>query len=178
MIAAGLDSTTMVQRNRTFVLPVEWYKSIQDKVYNANIPTTISDKLSFIGPHGVQRLTSMTVIHSFACRDSERFEALEKAGFRVDAFGDPYWHIVERLGGHYMDVGASAKISQGLVRVFLTEFYTQVPGAKYKISDQNEIGCTVDALYPHWSWLFRWVRTSSRFGHFCNWIRPQYSESG
>ena len=122
MVTAGLASTTMVQRNKTFVLPVEWYKSIQDKVYNAHIPTTISDKLSFIGPHGVQRLTSMTVIHSFTRRDSERFEALEKAGFRVDIFGDPYWHIVERLGGHYMDVGASAKICQGLVSTSFLAF--------------------------------------------------------
>lgn len=125
MVAAGLASTTMVQRNRTFVLPVEWYKLIQDKNYNPQIPTTLSDKLSFIGPHGVQRLINMTVMHAFARREMGRFEALERAGFRVEVFGDPSWHLIERLGGHYMDIGASAKISQGLVRSSLTTSNTR-----------------------------------------------------
>lgn len=51
----------------------------------------------------------------FSRWDWDRFEALESAGFKVDAFGDPHWHLIERLSGHYMDVGASAKISNGIV---------------------------------------------------------------
>lgn len=45
----------------------------------------------------------------------EIFEALEKVGFRVNVlFGDPAYHMLERLGGHYyMDLGCSAKIADG-----------------------------------------------------------------
>jgi hypothetical protein len=50
--------------------------------------------------------------------DSERFDTLEEAGFNVERYGDLMHVLFERLGGHYMDVGTSAKISQGLVRLF------------------------------------------------------------
>jgi hypothetical protein len=50
-----------------------------------------------------------------ARKDSERFDALEKVGFKVERFGDIVQTLYERMGGHYMDVGASAKISHGLV---------------------------------------------------------------
>ncbi|KAI8686853.1 hypothetical protein LRP88_14958 [Fusarium phalaenopsidis] len=117
MVAAGLASTTMVQRNPTFVLPVEWYTATQGKIYNADVPTAVADKLSFIGPHAVQRLVSQSLIHNLVRLNWDRFEALESAGFKVDAFGDPHWHLIERLGGHYMDVGASTKISKGFIKV-------------------------------------------------------------
>jgi hypothetical protein len=51
-----------------------------------------------------------------ASEEPERFDALERAGFKVERYGDLTHHINERLGGHYMDVGASAKIVKGLVR--------------------------------------------------------------
>ena len=45
----------------------------------------------------------------------ERFQALARTGFKVDIFGDIARNQYERLGGHYMDVGCSAKIAKGLV---------------------------------------------------------------
>lgn len=48
-------------------------------------------------------------------RDARHFDALENAGFRVDRSGDIVQILLERLGGHYVDVGASKKIAQGLV---------------------------------------------------------------
>ena len=45
----------------------------------------------------------------------ERFQALARAGFKVETFGDIVRAQYERLGGHYMDVGCSAKIAKGLV---------------------------------------------------------------
>jgi hypothetical protein len=47
--------------------------------------------------------------------EPERFNALEKAGFKISRDGLLAEHIFERFGGHYVDVGASAKISNGLV---------------------------------------------------------------
>lgn len=115
MVEANLASTTMVQRSETYVLPVEWYIKAQERTYNATFPTPLADKLTNAHPHAVMRLISMVSMHAAARREPERFDALKRVGFRVNVFGDPLWHLLERLGGHYMDVGASAKIAQGLV---------------------------------------------------------------
>lgn len=47
----------------------------------------------------------------------ERWEALENVGFKVDPYGDIQEAINIKLGGHYIDVGTSAKISKGYVRI-------------------------------------------------------------
>lgn len=56
------------------------------------------------------------VLQGKARQEPERFDALEKAGFLLDRDGDMIYQIFERFGGHYMDVGASKKISSGMVR--------------------------------------------------------------
>ena len=45
----------------------------------------------------------------------ERFDSLERAGFKLDRDGDMASYLFGRFGGYYLDVGASAKISKGLV---------------------------------------------------------------
>jgi len=57
----------------------------------------------------------MNFLHGMAKRDGERYDALEKAGFNVERYGDIAHIMYERMGGHYMDVGTSAKIAKGLV---------------------------------------------------------------
>ena len=47
--------------------------------------------------------------------DPDRFDALERKGFKTRRYGDMVYHLNERLGGFYMDVGASAKIIDGRV---------------------------------------------------------------
>ena len=69
-------------------------------------------------PLAVARLTSMLVLNGMAKTEPERFDALESAGFKLIRYGDIVYQVFERFGGHYMDVGASAKIAQGLVSVF------------------------------------------------------------
>jgi hypothetical protein len=58
---------------------------------------------------------SMTILQSMAKEDPKRYDALARAGFKTDPYGDLILHLYERFGGHYMDVGASAKIADGLV---------------------------------------------------------------
>jgi hypothetical protein len=50
-----------------------------------------------------------------ADKDPEPFDALERAGFKCERYGDLHHFLLERLGGHYLDIGCSAKIAQGLV---------------------------------------------------------------
>ncbi|KAL6362256.1 hypothetical protein LRP88_04334 [Fusarium phalaenopsidis] len=113
MQKAGMQ-VTMVQRSRTFVLPVEFIKDRYDIVYNEKIPTEISDRAMFSNPVSIARLLSAKAFHAMARAQPERYEALERAGFKVDPFGDIQEAINIRLGGHYIDVGTSAKIGKGL----------------------------------------------------------------
>lgn len=65
-------------------------------------------------------------LHSryLAAAEPERFDALERAGFRVDRYGEVIYQLHEKFGGHYMDVGTSKKIADGLVR---REFFFLCP---------------------------------------------------
>ncbi|KAJ4345202.1 uncharacterized protein N0V89_011331 [Didymosphaeria variabile] len=84
-------------------------------IYNEFVPTEVADRLFFSGPAVLGRTMGNKVLRNKAEKAWERFEALKRAGFRIDEEGDMSYYIFERLGGHYMDVGASAKISKGLV---------------------------------------------------------------
>lgn len=90
-----------------------WKKDI----YNSEIPTEISDRSFQSGPLAVSRELVGVLLNDLARSEPERFDALERAGFRVNRYGNVMKYIYESFGGHYMDVGASAQIAQGLIRV-------------------------------------------------------------
>jgi hypothetical protein len=83
--------------------------------YNSDVPTEKADREGFSLPVSIRRQIAMKYLHTMARNDSERFDALERVGFNVERYGDITHVVFDRLGGHYMDVGTSAKISQGLV---------------------------------------------------------------
>ena len=68
------------------------------------------------GPVKVAQLLANHYLHAMARAQAEQFEALENVGFKTEPFGDLQYMLKERLGGHYLDVGASAKVVKGLVR--------------------------------------------------------------
>ena len=49
--------------------------------------------------------------------ERSRFDELEASGFKLDRYGSIIHHLYNRMGGHYMDVGTSAKISKGLIKI-------------------------------------------------------------
>lgn len=115
MLAAGMASVTMVQRSPTYVVPAEHYKQILDKAYNSDVPTRLADRMSFSGPAALSRIMGRNSLHGQAALEPERFDALEKVGFLLDRDGDMMYQLLQRFGGHYMDVGTSKKISTGQV---------------------------------------------------------------
>ncbi|KAK7415662.1 hypothetical protein QQX98_005694 [Neonectria punicea] len=118
MLNAGLASVTMVRGlGLVNVVPVEHYRETHDRVYKASIPTTVSDRLFFSGPAVLGRLMGSRSLNAKARKEPERFDALEKAGFLLDRDGDISYYLFQRFGGHYMDVGTSAKISSRLIKV-------------------------------------------------------------
>lgn len=60
---------------------------------------------------------SKAALSDMASKEPERFDALERAGFKTERYGNIQEHILVRLGGHYIDVGASKMIADGLVPI-------------------------------------------------------------
>jgi hypothetical protein len=84
-------------------------------MYNEKISTERSDRSAFSNPLALSRLLALRAFTAMAKAEPERWDALEKAGFKVDPYGDIQEAISIRLGGHYIDIGTSAKIAKGLV---------------------------------------------------------------
>jgi hypothetical protein len=66
--------------------------------------------------------------------EPERFDALEAAGFRVERNGNLINYVFGRYGGHYVDVGVSKMISDGLVRILRSHFFLSYYRSRLKVS--------------------------------------------
>ncbi|KIW63602.1 hypothetical protein PV04_08589 [Phialophora macrospora] len=143
MVEAALSHITMVQRSRTYVLPCEYFKAISDRSYNAEVPTVDADREGYTMPYAVTRLLSQKALHAAAAKEPERFDALEKVGFRVERYGDIMWHICEKLGGHYMDVGCSDLIAKGKIKMKSDALPTHYTPTGLAFSDGTEIPASV-----------------------------------
>jgi hypothetical protein len=75
----------------------------------------MADRSGFSLPISINRKVSKFFLNGMAQKEPERYDSLERAGFNVERYGDIAQILYERMGGHYMDVGTSAKISEGLV---------------------------------------------------------------
>ena len=67
----------------------------------------------------ISRLLTARTFHSLAMTEPEIFQELKDIGFKVNTYGDMEYHLNERFGGHYADIGTSAKIAKGLVSSFI-----------------------------------------------------------
>ncbi|KAK5166750.1 hypothetical protein LTR04_000461 [Oleoguttula sp. CCFEE 6159] len=99
------------------VIPIEYYRYFFDPMYNETTDINRQDRIFMSQPTSILHRATMASITALASADSERFDSLERAGFRVERYAD-LWHCVyERFGGHYLDVGASAKIVDGSIKI-------------------------------------------------------------
>jgi hypothetical protein len=71
----------------------------------------------------ISRLLTARAFHTMAMAEPERFQALKDVSFKVNVYGDMQYHLNERFGGHYVDIGTSGKIAKGLVRVVYMDSY-------------------------------------------------------
>ncbi|OQV11152.1 hypothetical protein CLAIMM_15036 [Cladophialophora immunda] len=143
MVEAGLSCITMVQRARTYVLPGAYYKTLSDMSYNTTIPTSEADFEFFSTPYAVLRLVSNQIFHGMASQEPARFDALEAAGFRVARYGDIWYQICERAGGHHMDVGCSELIVKGLIKMKSDALPSHYTPTGLAFSDGTEIPADV-----------------------------------
>ena len=83
--------------------------------YNATNPTTTADRSSQTQPLAILDLISQVALHTSARQEPERFDSLERAGFKLDRWGSIQHCLYARGGGHYIDVGGSEMVAKGLV---------------------------------------------------------------
>ncbi|KAK3111116.1 hypothetical protein LTR53_013950 [Teratosphaeriaceae sp. CCFEE 6253] len=107
----------MLQRSPTFVFPVEWLSRAQDPHYNADMNLAHSDRETFTYPNKIMREIINRAVWGAIKASPDRFDALERAGFMIDRYGDTYDNLYVRFGGHYVDIGASARIASGEIKV-------------------------------------------------------------
>ncbi|KAL5329774.1 hypothetical protein ACEPPN_003292 [Leptodophora sp. 'Broadleaf-Isolate-01'] len=117
MLDHGLASVTMIQRDKTPVFPVEWIVAAQSTIYNLDIPQQVADRIAGTEPHKVSREILKSIFDIAFEVEKERFDALERVGFHVNRDMPLNDGVVLRLGGYYIDVGTSARVAKGDIKV-------------------------------------------------------------
>jgi hypothetical protein len=120
--------------------------SFRSVTYNATIPTEVADRSSQTQPFAILDLLSLAGLGKTIRANPARFDALENAGFKLDRYGSITDCLYNRGGGHYVDVGASEKISHGLVC-----FTPQNLTWKLIFAGQDEKQCSSYSLYFRWT---------------------------
>ena len=153
MANAGMK-TSMLQRNPTFVFPAEWLHAAEDRHYHANMDPADADRETYTQPNKITREIVNRAVWAGVKAQSERFDALEKAGFKLDRFGDIYTNIFVRLGGHYVDIGCSARIAKGEIKV-KTEAVKSLTEDGLLFEDGSELGADLIVLCTGFDHIFR-----------------------
>ncbi|KAI0540379.1 hypothetical protein GGR58DRAFT_461129 [Xylaria digitata] len=117
---AGLK-TTMVARSPTYILPYDYIIDPHNLgAYNV-LPLDTADRLLNTLPEALSGPLAQSLLAYFASQEPDRYLALSQAGFPVLDCSDPSVNIqhnlIERGGGHYLDVGGTKLISEGKVAV-------------------------------------------------------------
>lgn len=118
MANANFESITMIQRSKTFLLPVPTFAGLVDPVYNEDTPLALSDRILMSYPLPIQRLVAMNGIAMMADQQKDYFDRVEATDFKIERYGDLWGScIYDREGGHFFDLGSSELIVNGTVKV-------------------------------------------------------------
>lgn len=143
MVKADFTSVTVVQRSKTFVLPLSTFSTIVDPVFNDQTPTEVSDRILLSYPLPLQRLIAMKGIRACAEQNPDCFGRLEAQGFKTERFGDLWGMMYDREGGHFFDVGAGELIRNGKVKVKSDALPTGYTETGLEFSDGSRIDTDV-----------------------------------
>ncbi|KAI0163674.1 hypothetical protein BJ166DRAFT_526909 [Pestalotiopsis sp. NC0098] len=117
---AGLQ-TTMVARSPTYICPTDYICDHRSLGIYDPLGVEAGDHLLMTGPAPVDAILSSALNASQAAAEPDRYAALADAGFDVIDSRDPRGvlmvNLLERAGGHYMDMGATQLIAERKVAV-------------------------------------------------------------
>lgn len=124
-------------------------------IFNDHTPIKLGDELLLSHPASVSRLLAKKNFDAYARSVPEKWDALERAGFRAEPYGDLIHTLNVRLGGHYLDVGTSAKIEKGFVSlVFSIRKNPRDHVLSVRVKDQGKVWSGAGAVHAKRS-LFR-----------------------
>lgn len=113
--AAGLQ-TTMVVRSPTYIVPVDYVCHPRSLgAYDAGVDG--ADRLFLTLPTVIDSQLVGGLFRAFAAQEPERYASLKAAGFPVFDSSHPdgnlMHNLIERAGGHYIDVGSTKLLAEG-----------------------------------------------------------------
>ena len=117
MANANFEAITMIQRSKTFLLPVPTFAGLVDLVYNEDTPLEVSDRILMSYPLAVQRWIGKKGIAVMADSQQEYFDRVAAGGFNIERYGDLWGLLYDREGGHFFDLGSGELIANGTVKV-------------------------------------------------------------
>ncbi|KAL2018126.1 hypothetical protein VTK56DRAFT_1256 [Thermocarpiscus australiensis] len=146
--AAGLRPT-MVVRSPTYIVPIEYiYNKMSLGAYDFGVEA--ADRMFLTLPAVVDGQLARNLFAHLASQEPQRYEALAKAGFPVYDSRSPnaalMHNLIERAGGHYVDVGGTALLSEGKAGVKAGVEPVGYTATGLRFSD----GSTVDADAVVW----------------------------
>jgi hypothetical protein len=117
--AAGLK-TTMNVRSPTYIVPVDYVcHKMSLGAYDFGVEA--ADNLFLSLPSSIDGQLARGLFAVFASQEPKRYAALEAAGFPVLDSSHPtsalMHNLIEKAGGHYVDVGGTKLIEEGKVGV-------------------------------------------------------------
>ncbi|CVL00488.1 probable flavoprotein involved in K+ transport [Fusarium proliferatum] len=117
--AAGLEPT-MVVRSPTYICPFEYIcNDVSLGAYNFDVAR--GDRMFLMLPSAVEGQLARNLFRVLASKEPDRYTALRRARFPVLDSTDPkqalFSNLIERAGGHYVDVGGTDIVAQGKASV-------------------------------------------------------------
>jgi hypothetical protein len=113
-------------------------------LYNDKSDIDASDRSTMLPPMAIARLMANQYVAMRMTADPSFFNDLDRAGFLVDRNIDMMQTIFERGGKHYLDMGVSKKIVDGLVGHLLHAITFDITDT---FIDPNENRCKANQLF-------------------------------
>ncbi|EXL99197.1 hypothetical protein FOIG_09065 [Fusarium odoratissimum NRRL 54006] len=116
---AGLEPT-MVVRSPTYICPFEYIcNDVSLGAYNFDVAR--GDRMFLMLPSAVEGQLARNLFRVLASKEPDRYTTVKEAGFPVLDSADPnqalFSNLIEKAGGHYVDVGATDIIARGKASV-------------------------------------------------------------
>ncbi|KAJ4142044.1 hypothetical protein NW754_014834 [Fusarium falciforme] len=116
---AGLEAKMNV-RSPTYIVPLD-YVCHSSSLGAYNFGVEAADRMFLTLPSTVDGQLARNLFAMWASKEPDRYAALAAAGFPVLDSADPsqalYSNLVEKAGGHYVDIGTTDLIAEGKVGI-------------------------------------------------------------
>ncbi|UPK95115.1 hypothetical protein LCI18_006050 [Fusarium solani-melongenae] len=115
----GLKATMNV-RSPTYIVPLD-YVCHPRSLGAYNFGVEAADRMFLTLPAAVDGQLARNLFAMWASKEPDRYAALAAAGFPVLDSADPsqalYSNLIEKAGGHYVDIGTTGLIAEGKVGI-------------------------------------------------------------